>query len=159
MAPLGRPEGFERDDLFVLGKADRQNAAARRDAVDEDRAGAAFAQATAVFRTVEAKIVAQQVKQRRSAFGFDPVLAAVDPQPMLGQAPDGHAMLTSLTDRGLPHRRTRCRAGRSPAQPRGAPRPIPARAAPRSASAKLRSRCPRAENRDPYGTASQWPWP
>ena len=36
------------------------------DAVDQDSAGAAFAEAAAVFRTVEREIVAQHVEQRRS---------------------------------------------------------------------------------------------
>jgi len=58
----------------------RQRAASCRLAVDDHGAGAAFAETTAEFRTVEGEIVAQEIDQRRIAFAGDDMLLSIHPQ-------------------------------------------------------------------------------
>ncbi len=56
-------EALERHDLPPDGAGDRQHAAAGGEAVHDDGAGAAFAQAAAEFRPVEPEVVAQHVSR------------------------------------------------------------------------------------------------
>lgn len=54
------------------------------DAIEMDGAGAAFAQAAAVFRAIEAEIVAQHEEQRRLGRDIQRMHPAVDAQPRHG---------------------------------------------------------------------------
>src|SRR5258708_1405856 len=74
---LKRPKTFERDDLGLRKRTDRHGAGARRSAVDEHRAGAALTEPAAEFGSVELKIVAQHVEQRRVQVGCHAVHCAV----------------------------------------------------------------------------------
>src|SRR5215470_661226 len=74
---LKRPKTFERDDLGLRKRTDRHGAGARRSAVDEHRAGAALTEPAAEFGSVELKIVAQHVEQRRVQIGCHAVHRAV----------------------------------------------------------------------------------
>jgi len=73
----GTAATFERDDLGLRQRADRHDAGARRSAVNEDRAGAALTEPAAEFGSVELKIVAQHVEQRRVQIGCHAVHRAV----------------------------------------------------------------------------------
>ena len=75
---VARAEAFERQDLTPDAARDRDDAGARRDAVDEHGAGAAFAEPAAVFRSVQFEIVAQHIKQRGVGSGADVMDPAVD---------------------------------------------------------------------------------
>ena len=77
---LARAEAFERHDVALDAAADRDHAGARGDAVDQHRAGAAFAEPAAVFRSVQFEIVAQHIKQRGIGRGVDVMDPAVDCQ-------------------------------------------------------------------------------
>ena len=77
---LARAEAFERHNVAPDAALDRDHAGTRRDAVDQHGAGAAFAEAAAVFRSVQCEIVAQHVKQRGIGRGVDVVNSAVDGQ-------------------------------------------------------------------------------
>src|SRR3954449_5183349 len=70
-------EPLERHDVAAAAAADRNDAGARRRAIDQDSAGAAFTEAATVFRTVEREIVAQHVEQRRVSRRSDLVDPAV----------------------------------------------------------------------------------
>jgi hypothetical protein len=57
---------------------DRDDAGTRRDAVDQNGARAAFAEAAAIFRPVQFEIIAQHMQQCRIGSGSDIVRSAVD---------------------------------------------------------------------------------
>ena len=59
---LARAETFERHDVAPGAALDRDHAGARGDAVDQHRAGAAFAEPAAIFRSVQGEIVAQHIE-------------------------------------------------------------------------------------------------
>jgi len=80
------PIGFQplqRHDSAVPDATDRDHAGARRDAVDQNRARAALAQAATELRTIQRQIVAQHVKQRRAASNTDVEDPPVDAQAQL----------------------------------------------------------------------------
>src|ERR1700733_5800009 len=82
-----RAEALECQDLAIDTAADRNHAGAGGEAVDQHRAGAAFTEPAAVFRSIQFKIVAQYIQQRSIGSRIDVMDPAVD-----GQA-----------DRGLRH--------------------------------------------------------
>src|SRR5258708_37037758 len=92
---IARSKALERHDGARDAARDRDHAGPRRDAVDQHRAGAAFAKPAAVFRSVQFEIVAQHVKQRGIGIGADVVDPAVDRQADRGlrhglrSSPDG----------------------------------------------------------------------
>ena len=77
---IARAEAFERDDLALDAARDRDDAGARRDAVDQHGAGAAFAEPAAIFRSVQFEIVAQHIEQRGIGRGVDLMDPAIDRQ-------------------------------------------------------------------------------
>ena len=77
---LARAEPFQRHDVAAGAAFDRNDAGARRDAVDQHGAGAALAEPAAIFRTVQFEIVAQHVKQGGVGRGVDVMVFAVDGQ-------------------------------------------------------------------------------
>src|SRR6202012_5523508 len=60
---VARAEPFERYDLAADAAFNRNDAGPRRYAVNQPRAGAALAEAAAIFRSVKFEIVAQDVEQ------------------------------------------------------------------------------------------------
>ena len=77
---LARAEAFERHNVAAGAALDRDHAGARRDAVDQHGAGAAFAEPAAIFRSVQFEIVAQHIKQGGVGRGVDVMGFAVDGQ-------------------------------------------------------------------------------
>src|SRR5258708_3002870 len=77
---IARAEALKRHNVAVDAAAERYYAETCCDAVDQHRAGAAFTEAAAVFRSVQFEIVAQHVKQRGIGVSVDVVHPAVDSQ-------------------------------------------------------------------------------
>src|SRR5205814_6120240 len=77
---LARAEAFERHDVAPGAALDRDHAGARGDAVDQHRAGSAFAETAAIFRSVQSEVVAQHIKQCGVGRGVDIAGLAVDGQ-------------------------------------------------------------------------------
>src|SRR5258706_12529328 len=78
MRLLERAQAFDGRDLACGHGADRCDAGTHRLAVDQHSAGAALRQAAPEFRTVELKIIAQHIEQRRIRFGRNRTARSVD---------------------------------------------------------------------------------
>lgn len=74
------PRPLERHDVATGAALDRNHAEARGDAVDQHGAGAALAEAAAIFRSIEFEIVAQHVKQDSIRRRVDVAIPAVHGQ-------------------------------------------------------------------------------
>ncbi len=92
-ATLVRGQAFERGHGASVDAVRGDHARARDPAVDEHGARAALAEAAAVLRAVERKVVAQHVQQRRARRRVEPHRAAVDDQR--------HARCPAIADAGL----------------------------------------------------------
>jgi hypothetical protein len=77
---LARAETFKRHDVAPRAALDRDHAGARRDAVEQHRAGAAFAKTAAIFWSVQGEVVAQHIEQCSVGRGADIASFAIDGQ-------------------------------------------------------------------------------